>query len=219
MAIKTVITDYAAYNDRADEIDLRKEGKLAQQTIVDLKQTMKKYDYVCLAAPHIGVNKRILCINFKGDIRTFCNPLMTASEGFELSREKCPALDNKEYIRPRQNKVTIMYQNPMGKVVSQTFSGLAARVMQYGIDILDGLLLSDVGLELDENWDKGTEAERDEILGLYLESLDIKRKDIKTQIDNDPEAKQMMSAIEFMESVQKGETEVEAFEVKNESEK
>ena len=219
MAIKTVITDYEAYNDRADEIDLRKEGKLAQQTIVDLKQTMKKYDYVCLAAPHIGVNKRILCINFKGDIRTFCNPLMTASEGFELSREKCPALNNKEYIRPRQNKVTIMYQNPMGKVVSQTFSGLAARVMQYGIDILDGLLLSDVGLELDENWDKGTEAERDEILGLYLESLDIKRKDIKTQIDNDPEAKQMMSAIEFMESVQKGETEVEAFEVKNESEK
>ena len=219
MAIKTVITDYEAYNDRADEIDLRKEGKLAQQTIVDLKQTMKKYDYVCLAAPHIGVNKRILCINFKGDIRTFCNPLMTASEGFELSREKCPALNNKEYIRPRQNKVTIMYQNPMGKVVSQTFSGLAARVMQYGIDILDGLLLSDVGLELDENWDKGTEAERDEILGLYLESLDIKRKDIKTQIDNDPEAKQMMSAIEFMESVQRGETEVEAFEVKNESEK
>lgn len=219
MAIKTVITDYAAYNDRADEIDLRKDGKLAQQTIVDLKQTMKKYDYVCLAAPHIGVNKRILCINFKGDIRTFCNPLMTASEGFELSREKCPALNNKEYIRPRQNKVTIMYQNPMGKVVSQTFSGLAARVMQYGIDILDGLLLSDVGLELDENWDKGTEAERDEILGLYLESLDIKRKDIKTQIDNDPEAKQMMSAIEFMESVQRGETEVEAFEVKNESEK
>ena len=219
MAIKTVITDYAAYNDRADEIDLRKEGKLAQQTIVDLKQTMKKYDYVCLAAPHIGVNKRILCINFKGDIRTFCNPLMTASEGFELSREKCPALNNKEYIRPRQNKVTVMYQNPMGKVVSQTFSGLAARVMQYGIDILDGLLLSDVGLELDENWDKGTEAERDEILGLYLESLDIKRKDIKTQIDNDPEAKQMMSAIEFMESVQRGETEVEAFEVKNESEK
>lgn len=219
MAIKTVITDYAAYNDRADEIDLRKEGKLAQQTIVDLKQTMKKYDYVCLAAPHIGVNKRILCINFKGDIRTFCNPLMTASEGFELSREKCPALNNKEYIRPRQNKVTIMYQNPMGKVVSQTFSGLAARVMQYGIDILDGLLLSDVGLELDENWDKGTEAERDEILGLYLESLDIKRKDIKTQIDNDPEAKQMMNAIEFMESVQRGETEVEAFEVKNESEK
>ena len=206
MAVKTVITDYEAYNDRADEIDLRKEGKLAQQTILDLKHTMKHYNYVCLAAPHIGVNKRIVCINFKGDIRTFCNPLMTGSEGFELSREKCPALNNKEYIRPRQNKVTIMYQNPMGKVVSQTFSGLAARVMQYGIDILDGLLLSDVGLELDENWDKATEEQRDEILGLYLESLDIKRKDIKKAIEDDPEAKQMMDAIEFIESVQKGDT-------------
>lgn len=212
MAVKTVITDYEAYNDRADEIDLRKEGKLAQQTIVDLKQTMKHYNYACLAAPHIGVNKRIICINFKGDIRTFCNPLMTGSEGFELSREKCPALSNKEYIRPRQNKVTIMYQNPMGKVVSQTFSGLAARVMQYGIDILDGLLLSDVGLELDENWDKATEEQRDEILGLYLESLDIKRKDIKKVIEDDPEAKQMMDAIEFMESVQKGDTKLDSID-------
>ena len=107
----------------------------------------------------------------------------------------------------------------MGKVVSQTFSGLAARVMQYGIDILDGLLLSDVGLELDENWDKATEEQRDEILGLYLESLDIKRKDIKKAVDDDPEAKQMMDAIEFMESVRKGETELETSEVKSDSEK
>ena len=38
MAVKTVITDYNAYNDSADEIDLRKEGKLAQSTIIDLKE-------------------------------------------------------------------------------------------------------------------------------------------------------------------------------------
>ena len=44
--IKTVITDYEAYNDRADEIDLRKESKLAQQTILDLKHTMKENNYV-----------------------------------------------------------------------------------------------------------------------------------------------------------------------------
>ena len=83
MAVKTVITDYNAYNDRADEIDLRKEAKLAQSTIIDLKQTIQKNNYVCLAAPHIGVNKRILCINFNGDIRTFCNPVLTSAKGLE----------------------------------------------------------------------------------------------------------------------------------------
>lgn len=206
MAVKTVITDYNAYNDRADEIDLRKEGKLAQSTIIDLKQTIQKNNYVCLAAPHIGVNKRILCINFNGDIRTFCNPVISGSKGFELSRESCPALPNKEYIRPRQNDISIIYQTPIGKVESRSFKGLAARVMQYGIDILDGLLLSDVGLELDENWDKATEKEKDEIIDLYLQSLDLKRKEIKTEIDNDPDLKQLSDAIDFMESVQKGET-------------
>lgn len=206
MAVKTVITDYEAYNDRAEEIDLRKEGKLAQSTIIDLKQTIQENKYVCLAAPHIGVNKRIVCINFNGDIRTFCNPVISGSKGFELSRESCPALPNKEYIRPRQNDISIIYQTPIGKVESRSFKGLAARVMQYGIDILDGLLLSDVGLELDENWDKATEKEKDEIIDLYLQSLDLKRKEIKTEIDNDPDLKQLSDAIDFMESVQKGET-------------
>ena len=206
MAVKTVITDYNAYNDRADEIDLRKEGKLAQSTIIDLKQTIQKNNYVCLAAPHIGVNKRILCINFNGDIRTFCNPVMTSAKGLELSRESCPALEGKEYIRPRQNDIIVIYQNPMGKVESRSFKGLSAKVMQYGIDILDGLLLSDVGLELDENWDKASEEERAEVISWYLKSFDLKEKEVKTEIEKDEDLKQLSDAIDFMESVQKGET-------------
>lgn len=209
MAIKTVITDYEAYDDRAEEIDLRKESKLAQETILDLKHTMQKNNYVCLAAPHIGVNKRIVCINFKGQIRTFINPLTGSVKGFELSRESCPAIPGKQFIRPRHNDIHVMYQTPLGKVESVSFKGMAAKVMQYGIDILDGLLLSDVGLELDDNWDKATQEERDAVIDMYLESLDLQRKQIKVEIENDPESKQLMDAIAFMESVERGETQVE----------
>ena len=206
MAIKTVITDYEAYNDRADEIDLRKESKLAQETILNLKHTMQKNNYACLAAPHIGVNKRIVCINFKGQIRTFVNPMIGTVKGLELSRESCPAIPGKQFIRPRHNDIHVMYQTPMGKVESVSFKGLAAKVMQYGIDILDGLLLSDVGLEIDDNWDKATQEERDEVIAMYLESLDLQEKNIKKELKDNPETKQMLDAIEFMQSVQKGET-------------
>ena len=209
MAVKTIITDYEAYDNRAEEIDLRKESKLAQETILDLKHTMQKNNYVCLAAPHIGVNKRIVCINFKGQIRTFINPLIGSVKGFELSRESCPAIPGKQFIRPRHNDIHVMYQTPLGKVESLSFKGMAAKVMQYGIDILDGLLLSDVGLELDDNWDKATQKERDAVIDMYLESLDLQRKQIKVEIENDPESKQLMDAIAFMESVERGETQVE----------
>ena len=209
MSIKTVITDYEHYDNRADEIDLRKESKLAQETILDLKHTMKHNNYACLAAPHIGVDKRILCINFKGDIRTFINPMMGEVKGLELSRENCPAIPGKQYIRPRHNEIHVMYQTPLGKIESRKFKGMAAKVFQYGIDILDGLLLSDVGLEIDDNWDKATQEERDEVINFYLESLDLQRKDVNSKIESDEETRRLKESIEFMESVQRGETTLE----------
>ena len=169
MAIKNVITDYNALSDRAEEVDIRKENSLVRETVLDLKSTIKHNDYVALAAPQIGVRKRILCINFKGDIRTFCNPVVTHLEGFTLNKETCPSIPGKRFIRFRNTSITVIYQDPLGKVNSVKLDGLAAMVMQYAIDILDGLLISDVGLEIDDAWENATEAERNEVLAAYME--------------------------------------------------
>ena len=74
---------------------------------------------------------------------------------------------------------------------------------------MDGILISDIGLEIDEDWDKATEEEREEILNLYLDSLDIKQKDLDNEIENTPELKEMSDAIDFMTSIYKGETQLE----------
>jgi hypothetical protein len=87
--------------------------------------------------------------------------------------------------------------------------GLAANVFQHELDHLDGLTLADIGLEIDEAFDNATEEERNEVINSYLESLDLKQKNLDKEIDEDPELKQTKDAIEFMEKVQKGEIEVE----------
>ena len=212
MAIKEIITDVEKFNDRAEEIDIKKDGVHAREIILNLKHTIQDKNLPCLAAPQIGYDKRIFCINFNGDIRSFINPVQGNAGALELSREKCPCLDNKEYIRPRHNSIDLMYQTPLGKIESNTFKGLAAHAVQYCVDILDGLLLSDIGLELDENWDLATDAERDEILHMYLESLDLKEKQIKKEIENDPEAKAMMKEITNAERIAKGEITFEPIE-------
>lgn len=102
-----------------------------------------------------------------------------------------------------------MYQTPLGKVESNTFKGMAAHAVQYGIDILDGLLLSDVGFELDENWDKATQEERDEVIQMYLESLDLQEKNIKKDIEQDEEAKDLMKQVTVAERMARGEITVE----------
>lgn len=208
--MKTVITDLSKFEDRADEVvNLKKENNEVRETILDLKKLLRDNDWVCLTAPQIGVNKRIMCLNFKGDIRTLINPIITNSKEWLLNREKCPCTPGKEYIVPRNAKVTVMYTTPLGKYESREFAGLAACAVQYGINALDGVLISDFGLEIDENWDKASEEEKDEVLKMYLDSLDMSSKLLKEEIKKDPETKQLSDAINFIESVQKGETKLE----------
>jgi hypothetical protein len=102
-----------------------------------------------------------------------------------------------------------MYQTPLGKIESKQLMGAAAKVFQHCLDHLDGLLLSDIGLEVDEMFDNATEEERAEVLNMYLDSLDIKQKEIDKEIQEDEELKQIAEGIDFIEKVQKGEVQIE----------
>ena len=63
--MKTVITDLSKFEDRADEvINLKKENNEVREIILDLKKLLRDNDWVCLTAPQIGVNKRIMCLNY-----------------------------------------------------------------------------------------------------------------------------------------------------------
>lgn len=205
--VKEIVTDYDALSERCDEIDLKKQNKEAQDIVLSLKNTIRANDnMVALSANQIGFNKRILCLNFGGDIRTLVNPIITNVKGFELSREYCHSIPYTSFIRPRNNVVDVTYQTPLGKIESVQFVGLAAKMVQHHIDHLDGILLSDLGIEVGDDFDNATDEEREELINFYLDSLDIKRGSIKDDIDNDEEAKELSEALRFMESVRSGET-------------
>lgn len=209
MTAKEIITDLDKLQDRADEIDIKKENNLMREIILDLKHTIREQNLIALTAPQLGYNKRIMCINFNGDIRTLINPVQGQAGSLTLSRERCPSLNNKEYIRPRHSSIAVMYQTPLGKIESNTFKGMAACAIQYALDMLDGLLLCDIGFEIDEQWDKASDDERDEVIKMYLESLDLQEKAVKKEIEEDPDAKKLYDSIKFIESVKKGETKLE----------
>lgn len=211
--IKEIITNLDELGYRCDEIDIRKENNEMRQIILDLKDTLRECkNGVGLAAPQIGYDKRIFVINFNGDLRTFINPVIYEAKGLTLNREGCLSLPGKEYIRPRNTEITVMYQTPLGKNESRKLVGLAACVFQHELDHLDGLTLADIGLELDENFDKASEEEKDEVLKAYMDSLDLQQKQVEKEIEEDPELKKQSDAIKFMEKVQKGEIEFDGRE-------
>ena len=200
-----IIEDLEKLGQRADEVDTKKDNKLIRDTIISLKDIIKEKNLIYLTAPQIDVPIRVFVINFNGSLRSFVNPVISETKGFELSREKCNSLDA-EYIRPRANNITVMYQTPLGKIESRQLLGQAAIIFQHAVDHLDGLTLADVGLEITDEFDKASDDERVELINMYLESLDLKRKELEKEIEENPELKQVSDAIDFLESVQKGET-------------
>lgn len=204
--ILTIDDNELKLSDRATEINYAVDNKLIREIVSSLKHTIEKNDITALSAPAIGYEYRIFCIKFNEEIKTFINPIIMDAKGLQLSREKCTSIPNKEFIIPRNNDLTVAYQRPTGKIETRQIVGLAALVFQHEMQHLDGILLSDLGLEIDSQWDKATEDERAEVLKEFLDSLDLYSSELEKEIQTDPELKQMSDAIDFMASVQTGKT-------------
>ena len=204
-----IITDLEKISDRSEEIDVKKDNEIMRKTIVNLKNLIREKNLTALSAPQIGVNYRLFVINFNGELVTFINPIIVKPTGLELSRETCSSIPGETYIRPRHPKIDVMYQTPLGKIESRTLLGLAARVFQHQLDHLEGLFLSDVGLKIDDDFDNATDDERKEIIDMYLESLDLKEKQVKTEIEQDEELKKISDAVEFASAVKSGKVDIQ----------
>lgn len=207
--ILTIDKNELELSQRAIEIDIKTENKLMREIISALKHTIEWNNIVSLSAPAIGYDKRIFCIKFDTEIKTFINPIIIQSKGIQLSREICTSIPGKTFIRPRNNDITVIYQKPSGPSESRQLVGLSAIVFQHELDHLEGLLLSDIGLEIDDDFENASEEEREEVINYYLDSLDLKRKELEDEIQSNEELKQLSEGIKFMESVYKGETQIE----------
>lgn len=218
--VREIITDAQTLSERSLEVDVKKDNDEVRQIVLELKDTLRAHkNGVGLSAPQIGKNKRIFVINFNGDIRTFINPIITQVKGMALNREGCLSLPDKEYIVPRFNEINVMYQTPLAKTESKKFLGLAAYIFQHELDHLEGIILSDIGLEVGSEFDNATEEEKAQIINMYLESLDLKKKDLDKEIEENPELKKTKDAIDFMTKVQKGEVKVELEKVDDKTNK
>ena len=206
--VKEIITDPEQLGEWSEVIHPQKEGKLCQQIIGELKATIRANNLEYLTAPQIGYKKRIFCVNFgKNDIRSYINASIYNLARFTIAKESCNSIPDKRFIIPRYNTVEFMYYKPLGASPEATkVVGRSAHIIHHCVDHLDGLLTSDIGLEIDAMFDNATDEEREEVVKMYLDSLDVRQKELQEEINNDEDLKKMNDAIDFMDSVRKGET-------------
>lgn len=75
--------------------------------------------------------------------------------------------------------------------------------------MLEGVFPSDVGFEIDEDFENASEEEKEKVMQLFLESLDLKREELEKEINENDDLKKMREGINFLQSVARGETKVE----------
>lgn len=116
----------------------------------DMKETLSRSNGVGLAAPQVGVVKRVFIIdkgaaeeNF-GDYVEVINPEIIETEGEQEGMEGCLSIPGKWGIVKRPMKVKLRYQDRNGEFQELEAEGLTARAVCHENDHLEGVLYTDV---------------------------------------------------------------------------
>lgn len=197
-------------SERAVELDTKNQPELRKEVVKALKDTMRKYNIKSLSAPAIGYNVRIFCIDMGIEIKTFINPMpIEYGKDVQTAIETCTSIPGKRFIRFRPNTVRVAYQRPTGALEEKEFKGWVAVVVQHELEHLEGIVLSDFGLEIDDNWETLPNEDKDEILKDYMDELDLLTEEINKEIIENPDLKELSDGIDFMTKVASGEVKLE----------
>ena len=134
-----------------DEILWKRSKEVTQMTprtrelIEDMKETLYDADGVGLAAPQVGVLKRIVVIDTTGeDIHVMINPRIIAKDGEQTGNEGCLSVPGKTGRVTRPNYVKVLYLDENMKPQELEGTELLARAICHEFDHLDGKLYTDL---------------------------------------------------------------------------
>lgn len=113
--------------------------------VADMFESMYAAKGIGLAAPQIGVSKRITVIDLSFDKTpeeklVLINPEIIVREGKQYSEEGCLSLPEIREKVSRAAKVTVRAQNERGEWFEKSAEELLSRAFQHEIDHLDGVL-------------------------------------------------------------------------------
>jgi peptide deformylase len=108
---------------------------------------MRKSNGVGLAAPQVGLRRRILVLNpggGEGDDIALVNPMIVAREGGRVVfDEGCLSFPGIYAEIGRPERCTVKAFGPSGETIEEEYDGFASRIIQHEYDHLEGILLVD----------------------------------------------------------------------------
>ena len=149
MAIRNVV--------KIGEENLRKKSKPVKdfdeglwELLDDMKETMFHCDGMGLAAPQVGVLRRVVVMEVNNAFYELVNPEIIKTKGKDVEEEGCLSVGKFRGRVERPMTVTVKAQDRFGYEFTLTGEKWLARCICHEVDHLDGVLFADKSIDKDK---------------------------------------------------------------------
>ena len=128
----------------------RKQEKFDHRLAVllkDMADTMYKAEGVGLAAPQVGILRRVAVVDISEDHKglvELVNPVIIEADGTQTGREGCLSVPGRQGVVTRPLKIRVQFQTRKGDWTEMETEGFEACAICHEVDHLDGRLYVDV---------------------------------------------------------------------------
>ena len=207
----TIITDVETLSVPSEPLTFLSESGAktdeGTEIVNKIKEVMEANpELIALSAPQIGINKRIFCLRFNDQIKTFINPIITKKKGLNIVIETCASMPGKEIVIGRPEEIAVVYYNDEFNYEDNKLIGVGASLFDQQAQILDGVLPAELGLVSDIEIDgKIEDSDLVEIIPFYKDTfLPSRLESLKAAIETDEEAANNFKHLKFTEGVING---------------
>ena len=126
-------------------------GAKTHELLDDMRDTMFKANGAGIAAPQVGVLRRVFIVNADNKYYECINPTIVKQSGSQVGEEGCLSVRGKYGTVERPNKVTVKAFDRYGKPFTVNAEGFLARAFCHENDHLDVIVYIDKATDIQED--------------------------------------------------------------------
>ena len=143
MGIRNILTDQEPALHKVCRPVVAFDKKL-HKLLDDMGETMREANGVGLAAPQVGILRRVVTVDLGDEILELVNPELVETSGEQTGPEGCLSVPGKYGLVTRPNYAKVKAQDRYGEWFEVEAEELIARCFCHEIDHLDGIVYTEV---------------------------------------------------------------------------
>ena len=143
MGLRKILTDKDPALHKVCRPVEKFDGRL-HRLLDDMKETLIEANGVGLAAPQVGILRRVVLVDTGDEVLELINPSLLETSGEQVGAEGCLSIPGKYGLVKRPNYAKVRAQDRNGNWFEAEGEELIARCFCHELDHLDGILYTEV---------------------------------------------------------------------------